>query len=203
MKILPSRFLSVVNKYVNIERSFLGRRVSNRRRSIGIVYPSVDTYRMHFRTFFRSTFTFLRRHDKQQSCEISFSESNSPRIAEINQKIRDKLKRKLVIQNWATVAWCLRLSCVAHEALKTLRYIMVRDNVVRFNLLRFHFACFQWTSKSRHDYVIAASYFFFSTRLLNPVIAKKRKKIFFPLDVCVVASRERRPPMLSLLRDGA
>lgn len=63
MEILPSRFLSVVKKYVNFGRSFLGRRVSNRRRStsIGIVYPSVDTYRMHFWTFFRSTFTFLRR----------------------------------------------------------------------------------------------------------------------------------------------
>lgn len=71
MKILPSRFLSVVN----FGRAFLGRRVSNRRRStsIGIVYPSVDAYRIHFYTFFRSTFTFLRRHDKQQSCEISSS----------------------------------------------------------------------------------------------------------------------------------
>lgn len=57
--------------------------------------------------------------------------------------------------NDAKLSYCCLLSKTfvrCSRALKTLQYIMVRDNVVRFNLLRFHFACFD--ERQDHDMIM-------------------------------------------------
>lgn len=89
MKILPSRFLPVANKYVNCVRAFLGRRVSNRCRSttaIGTVYSSVDNFARFLRHLFVPLLhSFVVTISNNQPRDIIFRQlqSNAPSIAKI------------------------------------------------------------------------------------------------------------------------
>lgn len=109
MKILPSRFLPVVNKYVNSVRAFLGRRVSNRRRSttaIGTVYSSVDNFARFPRHFFVPLLhSFVVTISNNQSARYHFLSITEQRteycknqtVSNLESRYADKLER---YQKW-------------------------------------------------------------------------------------------------------
>lgn len=141
MKILPSRFLSVVNKYVNFgyaHFSVVAYRIVAVQHPLESCILALILIVCIFGHFFVPLLHSFVVTMSSNRARYHFQRATHQGLQK-SIKIRNKLKR---YRKWKLMMTKLSYCCLMSKtfvrcsrALKTLRCIMVRDNVVRFNFI--------------------------------------------------------------------